>query len=204
MNSLQMEQEILLDTLQMPDYKSRIEYRQLETQRRLLTSNLEYQKWAFLPSVSANAAYNLNFQNNQITELYGRNFPNSFIGLTMGLPLYQGGKRKANIATSELELKRNELDLIFLKIAVDATYAQALATYKSNLTNYLTLKENVNLAKEVYDVIQLQYRSGVKTYLEVITSETDLRNAQINYYNALYQLLASKIDVQAALGQIVY
>ena len=62
----------------------------------------------------------------------------------------------------------------------------------------------MDLAKEVYDVVVLQYRSGVKSYLEVITSETDLRTTQINYYNAVYQLLASKIDVQKALGQIVY
>jgi outer membrane protein len=66
------------------------------------------------------------------------------------------------------------------------------------------LKENLALAREVYDVIQLQYRSGIKTYLEVINSETDLRTAQINYYNALYGVLASKIDVQRALGQLTY
>ncbi|MNL87038.1 hypothetical protein D3C87_2160110 [compost metagenome] len=51
-------------------------------------------------------------------------------------------------------------------------------------------------------MIQLQYKSGIKTYLEVVTSETDLRLARINYYNALYLVLASKIDVQKALGQI--
>ncbi|MEI6408219.1 MAG: TolC family protein [Bacteroidota bacterium] len=201
-DSLQMEKEFLLDTLQSPDYKSRIEYKQLETQKRLLTSNVDYNKWSFVPSLSANAAYNLNFQNNKLAELYARNYPNSYIGLTLGFPIYQGGRRKANITVAELELQRNELDLMSLKIAVNAAFAQALAIYKSNLTNYRTLKENVDLAKEVYDVIQLQYRSGVKTYLEVITSETDLRTAQINYYNALYQLLASKIDVQKALGQI--
>jgi outer membrane protein TolC len=66
------------------------------------------------------------------------------------------------------------------------------------------LKENLDLAREVYDVINLQYRNGVKTYLEVITAETDLRTARINYYNALYQALSGKIDVQQALGQINY
>lgn len=203
-DSLQMEKDISMDTLLLPDYKSRIEYKQLETQRRLLAGNIDYNKWSFLPTVSANAAYNLNFQNNNLGELYTRNYPNSYIGLTLGIPIYQGGRRKANISVAEMELQRNELDLIYLKTAVDAAYAQALAVYKSNLNNYLTLKENVDLAREVYDVIQLQYRSGVKTYLEVITSETDLRTAQINYYNAVYQLLASKIDVQKALGQINY
>jgi len=203
-DSLQMENEIILDTLQAPDYKARIEYKLLETQKRLLAANVKYNRWAYLPSVSANGAYNLNFQNNNFGKLYNTNYPNSFAGLTLAFPIFQGGKRKANITAAELELQRNELDIISLKNMVNAGYAQALATYKSNLTNYLTLKENVSLAKEVYDVIQLQYRSGIKTYLEVITSETDLRTAQINYYNAIYQLLASKIDVQKQLGQINY
>jgi outer membrane protein TolC len=87
---------------------------------------------------------------------------------------------------------------------VNAEYSAAMSAYKGNLANYLALKENLALAREVYDVINLQYRSGVKTYLEVINSETDLRSAQINYYNSLYNLLASKIDVEQALGQLNY
>ena len=203
-DSMQMEKEIILDTLQAVDYKTRIEYKLLETQKRLMTANVKYNKWSYLPAVSANGAYNLNFQNNDFAKLYNHNYPNSFAALTLGFPIFQGGKRKADITAAELALQRNELDIIGLKNAFNSMYAQALATYKINLTNYLVLKENVSLAKEVYDVIQLQYRSGIKTYLEVITSETDLRSAQINYYNAMYQLLASKIDVQKALGQINY
>ena len=99
---------------------------------------------------------------------------------------------------------RNDLDIISLKNAINSGYSQALAAYKGNYQNYLALKENLALASEVYDVIQLQYRSGIKTYLEVITSETDLRTTEINYYTAMYQLLTSKIDVQKALGQINY
>ena len=77
-----------------------------------------------------------------------------------------------------------------------------MANYKANLANCLAVKENVDLAKEVYNVIQLQYRSGVKTYLEVITAETDLRTAQLNYFDALYGVLSSKIDVEKSLGTI--
>lgn len=203
-DSLQMENEILLDTLQQPDYRSRIEYRQLQTQRSLLVSNLEYNKWAYLPTVSAFGAYNLNFLNDNLGELYRRIYPNFFLGVNLGVPIYQGGKRKTNISIAEMELQRNELEISNFQIGVRANHADALALYKRNLTSYQTLRENMKLAEEVYDVIQLQYRSGVKTYLEVITSETDLRTAQINYYNAVYQLLASKIDVQKALGQINY
>ena len=116
----------------------------------------------------------------------------------------QGGKRKSNLHIAELQLQRNDYDLQRLQNNVQSDYARALGIYKSNLVNYEALKENVDLAKEVYDVIQLQYRAGIKSYLEVLTSDTDLRNAQINYYNALYQVLASKTDVEKAMGEIKY
>ena len=203
-DSLQMEREVTLDTLQIANYNNRIEFQQLQTQRKLLQSNVDYHRWAFFPTLSANGAYNLNYQNDKFSKLYGNNFPNSFAALTLSVPLFQGGKRTANIRQAELQLKRTDWDIINLKLSVNAEYAQALASYKSNFANYTALKENVALAQEVYDVIQLQYKSGIKTYLEVITSETDLQNARINYINALYQLLSSKIDVQRSLGQLVY
>ena len=203
-DSLAMEREISIDTTKQPDYKSRIEYRLLETQRNLLQANVLYNRWSYLPTVAANGAYNFNFQNNNFIKLYNNNYPNSYAAITLGLPIFQGGKRKANLQTAQLQLQRSEKDIVSLKNAVNAQYALALANYKSSLENYLALKDNIAIAKEVYDVVQLQYRSGIKTYLEVITAETDLRTSQINYFNALNQLLAAKVDVQKALGQITY
>ncbi|MBO9571961.1 MAG: TolC family protein, partial [Chitinophagaceae bacterium] len=136
--------------------------------------------------------------------LYAVNYPNSFGLLTFGLPIFQGGKRKAEINEAKWQSQRNLLAMTNLRKTINSEYASALASYKSNWASYVALRENLNLAQEVYDVIQLQYRSGIKTYLEVINSETDLRTAQINYYNSLYNLMASKIDLQRALGQINY
>lgn len=200
----QMENEIALDTTQKVEVQNRIEYQQLQTLKRLREADLNYSKWAYLPSVSLNGAYNLNFLNNSFGDLYTRNYPNSFANLTLALPIFQGGKRKINTNTAEWQIKRLNLDMVNLKNSVNNEYQQALATYKSNLTVFLSQKENMELAKEVYDLVQMQYRSGIKTYLEVITAETDLRSARINYYNTLYLLLSSKIDVQKSLGQLNY
>ena len=201
-DSARLETEIQFDTLQQPDYKSRIEYRLLETQLKLLEASYRYEKNAYLPSVSLNSAYNLNYLNDKISKLYSTNFPSSFAALSLSIPISQGGKRKAKIQVAAFQLKRTNKDLENLQLQVRTQYANALAAYKINFANYQALKENVQLANEVYDVVQLQYKSGIKTYLEVIASETDLRTSQINYFNALYQLLASKIDAQKALGQI--
>ncbi|MCW3118729.1 MAG: TolC family protein [Chitinophagaceae bacterium] len=201
-DSATLENEIVLDTLKDIDYSKRIEYQILQTQRKLQEANVQYNKWSYITSLSANGAYNLNYLNNSFGKLYNQSYPNSYAGLTLAFPIFQGGKRKYEIQQAEWELKRTDLDLVSLKNSVNSEYTTALSSYKASLSNYQAIRENVALAQEVYDVIQLQYRSGVKTYLEVITAETDLRTSQINYFNALYQVLSSKIDVQRSSGEI--
>ncbi len=205
-DTLQMESEIFLDTLQSMDYKDRIDYKLLSTQQKLQDYNLKYSRWAYLPTVALSGAYNFYYLSPDLnfSELYKTNTPYSNAILTVSVPIFQGGKRTENIKIQRWTATRLDWDLTRLKNNSSAEYAQALAAYKGSLVTFLSLKENVNLAKEVYDVIQLQYKTGIKTYLEVITAETDLRTARINYFNSLYQVLASKIDVQKALGQINY
>ncbi|MBN8789042.1 MAG: TolC family protein [Terrimonas sp.] len=201
-DSASLEKEIPVDTLNGADYSNRVEYKILQSQRQLQEANVSYNKWSFIPSLSANGAYILNYLNNDFGKLYNTSYPNSYAGLSLNFPIFQGGKRRYNIKQAEWQLKRTDLDIASLKNSVSSEYSAAIAGYKANLANYIAVKENVELAKEVYDVIQMQYRAGVKTYLELITAETDLRTAQINYFDALYGVLSSKIDVQKSLGQI--
>jgi outer membrane protein len=203
-DTLQMENEISVDTLQKIDYNQHIDYKILTTQRELQHANVNYSYWAFLPTITAAGAYNYNYFNNSASELYKQGYANSYVIGTLTLPLFQGGKRIAKIKEQRYTQNRIDTSIDNLENVLSTEYTRSLATYKSNLVNYQTQKENVALAQEVYDIIQLQYRNGVKTYLDVTIAESDLRTTRINYYNALYQLLASKMDVQRALGQINY
>ncbi len=201
-DTLQLVQEISLDTTRLVRPQNRIEYRLLQTQGQLLAANVRYNRWAYLPTVNANANYNLLYQNNSFGQLYSQNFPNSLLGLSVFLPIFQGGRRIQQTRIAELQVRRLEWDVAALNSAVDAEYTQALSAYKGNLINYLALRENEELAQEVYRVINLQYRSGIKTYLDVTVAEADLRTARINVFNALYQVITSKLDVERALGLI--
>jgi outer membrane protein TolC len=204
-DSAKMNNEVLaIDTTEEVNFANRIEYQLLETQKRLLEANLKYYKWGFLPSVSAFGEYNFNYFNNEFAKLYNSNFPNAYAGLSLSFPIFQGTKRYHQIKMAQLQLQRADLDFRAMKDSIGSQYSQALAIYKSNLANYFTQKENLALAKEVYDVIQLQYRGGIKTYLDVITANNDLFLAQINLINAAFQVLINKIDVQRSLGTLRY
>jgi outer membrane protein TolC len=201
----QMEQEVIsLDTLQQVDFNNRIEYQALLTQKRLQEASLKYYKWGFLPSVSAFGEYNLNYYNDRFGKLYQNNYPNSYAGISVAFPIFQGTRRTQEVHIARLQLERLDFNFISVRDSINTQYVQALAAYKANLSNYFEQKENLDLAREVYNVIRLQYRAGIKTYLEVITANNDLFGAQINFTNALYQVLSNKIDVERALGVIKY
>ena len=201
-DSSRYETEAIIDTNQTLDVNNRIEYKQLQTQKNLQDVNVSYYKWGFLPSISANANYNLVYLSDNFSTLYNKSYPNGYAGLTLAIPIFQGGKRLQNLSKARLQVDRANLDLINSRNTINTEYIQALASYKSNFTNWQFLKQNVGLAKDVYTVVSLQYREGIKTYLDVIVAQSDLRTAELNYYNALFQVLSSKIDLEKALGTL--
>ncbi|GAA4333353.1 TolC family protein [Mucilaginibacter gynuensis] len=201
-DSSRYEQAALIDTNQTLDVNNRIEYRLLQSTKSLRNLNVNYYKWGFLPSLSAFANYNLIYANKNLSNLYTNTFPNGYVGLSLSIPIFTGTRRLQNLSKARLQEDRVDLDIINTKNSLNTEYVQALANYKTNYTAWQLVKENVELAKDVYNVVSLQYREGVKTYLDVIVSQADLRTAQLNYYNALFQLLSSKIDFQKSLGTL--
>jgi outer membrane protein len=194
------EQEVSIDTLQSLNVNNRIEYKLLQTQKNLQNLNVSYYKWGFLPSLSFQGSYNLNYLSNHFSTLYNSSFPDSYAGLTLDINIFTGTKRLQNLSKARLQVSRTDLDIENTENTINTEYVQALADYKSNFTNYQLINQNVGLAKDVYKVVSLQYREGIKTYLDVIIAQADLRTAELNYYNALFQLLSSKIDLEKALG----
>ena len=203
-DTTKMKEDIFIDTTNTINFNNRIEFQLLKTEKRIQEADLDYYKWSFIPSLTAFGEYNFNFFNDKLSQLYKQDYPTSYVGLQLSFPIFEGGKRFHEIEQAKLELERYNYNFESLKNSINTEYEQALSSYKSNLVNFLTQKNNLSLAKEVYNTIELQYKSGVKAYLDVITAETDLRSTQVNYINALYQVLSSKLDLQKALGKIQY
>jgi outer membrane protein TolC len=194
------EKEAYIDTNQQLNYNNRIEYQLLQTTKNLKDINVDYYRWGWLPSISAVGSYDYIYLSTKFSNLYNQTYPSAYAGVTLNIPIFQGTKRLQNLSKARLQVQRSDLDIINSQNTINTEYVQALASYKSNYTNWQILKQNVDLAKDVYKVVSLQYREGVKVYLDVIVAQSDLRTAELNYYNALFQLLSSKIDLERSLG----
>ncbi len=201
-DSSKYESEIIIDTTKSLDFNNRIEYKLLQSALQLQSTQTSYYRWSFLPTITAFYDYDPMFQNNQFSDLYNKNNPSSMFGLKLTLPLFQGMSRLENISKSKLQYQRLQYGMDYLKSEINSEYTLALASYVSNMNELNIDKNNIKVATNIFNTVKLQYDKGIKAYLEVIVSETDLRTAELNYLNTLFKVLNSKMDLEKALGII--
>lgn len=202
-DTVAMMNDIAFDTTQELQFEKRIEYKVLQTEKALQLANINYYRNAWMPTVGAFFNYDYEFQSNSFSTLFSKAYPYSYMGLTLNLPIFTGFSRTNNIKRARLQGELLDWSETNLKSQIYTEYATAMAGYKSNLYNLTISKDNVNLARRTYDIVQLQYQQGVVPYLNVITAESNLITSEISYQNALFQVLSSKIDLQKSMGVIV-
>ncbi len=199
-DTLQMMKEVAIDTTLQIQYDKRIEYQLLQTAKDLQQQDIKYQRWQFIPTASALYNYTYEFENNTLSNIFNKAYPNSFIGASLSIPIFTGWRRKASIERSKLQLQKIDWAEFGLKSRIFTEYTTAMANYRSNLADLKVLQDNVVMAKDVYGVVSLQYKQGVVAYLNVITAESNLFSSEISYINSLFKVLLSKVDLEKAMG----
>jgi len=185
-------------------YKNRIEYSLLETQKKLNELDLKRYKSQFLPSLSAFGSTSQNALSNSLGTLFERSFPTTLIGFRLAVPIISGGIKLYQVRNAKLEILKTENNLINLRNGINLEVEQAQTTYRNGLKSLENQNRNMELAQEVLRVTKIKYEQGVGSSIEVTTAETSLKEAQNNYINALYELLINKVNMDKALGKIVY
>jgi len=203
-DTLEMMKSIHVDTAEQLQFEKRIEFQLLNTNIGLQEQQVNYYRYSFLPTVSAFYNYNLAYQNNHLSDLFSTSYPSSLVGLSISVPIFTGFSRLNNLHKAKLQEQILNWQQTDLKSQINVQYTTALANYKGNYYNLQILQKNVELSRRVYFVVSLQYRQGIVPYLNVITAETNLINSEINYLNALFQVLSNKIDLEKAMGNISY
>jgi hypothetical protein len=73
-----MEKNSFIDTLQTLSFDNWVEYKLVETQKRISEDFLSYNKWSFLPNLSAFGNYNFNYMNDRACRVFATNTINLF------------------------------------------------------------------------------------------------------------------------------
>jgi|21_taG_2_1085346.scaffolds.fasta_scaffold02098_7 outer membrane protein len=185
-------------------YEDRIEFSLLESQRELLNIDLKRNNLAYLPSLVAYGNFSYQAQRNEfdIFDFSAGNkwFKTSLIGVTLGIPIFDGLQKSAIIQQSKLELLKVDNNEEMLKQSIDLELSNALTNLTNAKSSLESQRRNMELAESIVEVARKKYEKGVGSNLEILNSETDLKQAQTDYLNALFDLIMANIDFKKAMG----
>jgi outer membrane protein len=183
-------------------YKNRVEYALFTTQVKLNDYDVKRRKAAFLPSLNAFGNFTSSYQNNGFSNLYNNNFPASFVGLRLNVPIFNGFQRTNQLRQTEITAQKSKNDLYRLKDALNLQANRARITFFNGLQTLNSQRRNQDLAKEVLRVTKIKYQQGVGSSIEVTQAQTALEDADNKYIQGLYDALVSKVDLEKAYGRI--
>jgi outer membrane protein TolC len=192
------------------DISKRSDYLLLKSQQKLSETDMKRLKWGYLPTLAAYASYQLNTQRNttNIFESDKANamkqwYPIGLVGVTLNLNIFDGMQRHFKIQQAKIAVEKNINNIRNLEMASQMESSIAAIMYNNTLKSLETNKRNMELAKHIYDVVQKKYDQGVGNNLEILNAQTSMREAEVNYYNAVYDALISKIDYLKATGNLI-
>ncbi|MBR1550997.1 MAG: TolC family protein [Muribaculaceae bacterium] len=194
------DQSILADT----SLVSNTSLRSLELKTDYLKRALDTQKMSWYPTLTASANYMWNSMSNGSPF---KNFnwnPYSTVGLTLTLPLFQGGQRyykqrQAEVALREMTWQRENLERS-LKMQVQNQVDIINKTLKQISSN----EGGVRQATKANDIVQQSFKIGAASFIQLRDTEDALMNARLSYYQAIYNYLVAECDLEYLLGNTHY
>jgi outer membrane protein len=182
--------------------EGRVELDQLKTQIELVQLDLKFNTSQYMPTIDFVGNARRVGAGNQLNTVFDSKnwFGSSLLGVSMNIPIFDGLSKSARIQKNKYTINQLENQRFFL----NDNFKNEIFTAKSNLKNDLDLldiqRENLNLAKEVFEIARIKYQEGVGSNLEVVNADGALVEAEINYLAALYDGLISKVNLEKALG----
>jgi outer membrane protein TolC len=191
------------DNAQISDYSTRIEFSTLQTQQKLAELDLRNIRSGYIPSLALNGSYGYNNGKDQLSQIFNTPwFELAYVGIGLNIPIFDGLTKYYKTQQAKLTLKKTEISLGLLRNSIDLELRQSNINLGNGLARLKTQKRNLDLAQEITRVTRIKYQQGVGSNIEVINAEGSLREAQTNYYAALYDALIAKVDQDKATGKL--
>jgi len=186
------------------DYNKRIEYSILKTDRNLKSYDLKNNRSQYLPQIYVNYNYGLNTSASSHDLFFDsyrwKNF--GTVGLKLVVPIFDGFLKRSKINQSKYKIEQIDNQLSFLERSIDLQINQSVIDYSNSKESLEIVSKNLDLALSIYNASEKKYKEGVGSNLEVLNANAGLKQAQTNYYNAVYEVIISKINLEKTLGTL--
>jgi outer membrane protein TolC len=144
----------------------------------------------------------------QVNGQYGIDGPNpgnsqQIFNLTAGvtIPIFQGGKVKADVDLAESSLRQSKMQLEDLRNRIELEVRSALLDVTTSDEQVGVARQSIDLAAEQLKEAQDRFRAGVSDSLEVVQAQEAVATANETLIQALYLNNVAKLTLVHALGE---
>ncbi|MFZ2907061.1 MAG: TolC family protein [Cyclobacteriaceae bacterium] len=199
------------------DYKSRPDYQVLEANQRLQELNVRNQYARTMPVLTAFANLGYTTQSPNVGGIFKTNsgiadangvgpdkwYGYSMFGVSLNIPIFTGLQQTYKIQQEKLSLQKINNSFIELKSGIDLDVTKSTLQFENAVRTLTSQQQNMDLADRVARITKIKYEQGVGSNLEVVDAEDALRQAQTNYYGALFDAMIAKVDLDKAYGKLL-
>ncbi len=174
--------------------------RQLAIQAEQLAGNIKLQQYANLPTLALAFSYSLNAMANDYVFKDYRWSPYSYVGLSLSIPIFNGGKRyhairQAKVQAAQLDIQRANTERQ-LQIAIRSS----LSTMGTATKSFASASSAVETAQKAYGIARQSYDVGRSTLTDLGDAQLALTQSKLGVCQAIFSYLSAKADLESTLG----
>lgn len=147
-----------------------------------------------LPSASLNADYGLlgsPTNNHGVYTVTG----------AVNVPVYQGGRVKADIAQAEATLHQRQAELADQRGRVEQDVRTALIELETAIGEVRLAENNRGFANETLREARDRFNAGVTTTVEVVQAQEQVASAESDYISGLFAFDLARVSLSRAMGE---
>jgi outer membrane protein len=175
---------------------TRQEWKAIESQEKSAKLEKQASQYQRLPSVrfDGNWAY--------FGASPGSSIPTYQYQGSVNMPLFTGGRIRAEIVKADLEMQKIDQQKADLRNQIALDVKTSLLNLQSARSEVQVANLGVQLAKEEVDQARDRFKAGVANNIEVISAQDSLSRANDNQIAALYRFNQARADFARAVGQM--
>jgi outer membrane protein len=175
---------------------ARLEWKALENQMKAAGYQRKASSESRLPSLHFNGNWT------QLGTSPSTIIPTYAYAGAISMPLFTGGRIRAEIARANLEIERVKEQQADLRNSIALDVKTALLNLESARNEVNVANLGVQLSKEEVDQARDRFKAGVANNIEVIQAQDSLARANDNQIAALYRFNQARADLARSTGQM--
>ena len=185
--------------------ENHVDIRLLEKQKSLAMLDLEANKAAYYPTLSAYGRYS--YQNMQNELKFGKGSSDwlntSMIGLSLNIPVFDGFLKNSKIQQAKIQVEQVSMAVDDSKNYLNTTIRNAAEGYSNSKLNFDIQERNILLAENIWKVTYDLYQKGLAPLTDLLNAETTLKESLNNKAQAHIRMQLAALDLLKANGQLL-